>query len=149
MSGINAIALFAEDFRQDVNGTTLLIGIIPDGMLFASFPAVLPKLVAYAKINVPLSFEPRPISVFMRGPGLPEVKIGDFTPEVIKNGQSLAAENEAPFLGLICVSMATPAAISEAGHIVVDMVIDNQITQIGDLFVQQIQQTDAPDFAAS
>lgn len=45
-----AIALFAEDIREESIGTISLLSILPDNVVLSAFPAILPKLHVYIRI---------------------------------------------------------------------------------------------------
>lgn len=136
MTDISAIVLFCDDFRQDVNGTFMLIGVVPDGMMVPAFPATLPKLAIFARLNVPTTFVPRRIQLRLTGPGIADASVGDFSSETIQTGIEHAQQNGAPFLGLMGVLVQSPLSISYEGHLTVKMIIDDQVTVIGDLHIK-------------
>lgn len=133
MNGVNAVAFFCDDFRQDINGSHHLIGIAPDGMVVPAFPAMLPKIAVFARVNLPLTFEVQRIVVRLSGPGMSDVIVGDFSPDTIRNGMEQARQTGTPFVGLIGVVVASPVAVASAGHLKVEMQIGGEVTLIGDL----------------
>ena len=62
----SAVAIFAEDGRDEVGGTLSLIGIMPDNVAVASFPALLPRLHLYIRISYDPTDPPMTVSSGMR-----------------------------------------------------------------------------------
>ena len=52
MRPITAIALFCEDIREEQQGTSTIIGVLPDNLSVGPGPGFLPKLAIYLRIQI-------------------------------------------------------------------------------------------------
>lgn len=50
----DAVTVFAEDVREEKQGTISLIGILPDILAIPNMPSALPKIAIYTRIHVPV-----------------------------------------------------------------------------------------------
>jgi hypothetical protein len=66
---MQAVTLFFETARDEVAGTTTLVGLLPDNIeLEGVGVALLPKLVAFTRINMSVDDTVAPIDVSLRAP---------------------------------------------------------------------------------
>lgn len=65
-AAFSAMALFAEDARDEVAGTISLIGVMPDNILIESFPAMLPRLQVYIRVAYDPADPPHSVSSGLR-----------------------------------------------------------------------------------
>src|SRR5204863_9495434 len=52
MRPITAIALFCEDIREEQQGTSDIVGVLPDNLSVGPGPGFLPKLAIYLRIHL-------------------------------------------------------------------------------------------------
>jgi hypothetical protein len=77
----SAVAIFAEDVREERAGTVSLIGILPDTVVLSAFPAVLPRLNLYIRISYDPNDPPSDVSCGLRINDEPPLLTQDFAAE--------------------------------------------------------------------
>lgn len=65
----SAVAMFAEDLRDEQAGTHSLIGIMPDNIEVQSMPGMMTKLAVYTRINFSPDTMPDRLEVLLRVTG--------------------------------------------------------------------------------
>lgn len=134
-SEINAIAMFCDDFRQDVNGATILIGVLSDTLLVPKFPIMIPKIAAFARIHLPIDYRPRRLIVRMHGPGVPHAPLGEFPPEMVASAIDQAKAAGLSFAGLMAAVIASPLTLMQPTLIKIEMIVGDVTSVIGELNV--------------
>lgn len=74
----SAVAIFAEDARDEPAGTVSLISILPDTVVLSHSPATLPRLILYIRISYDPSDPPDSVSCGLHIDDQPALLTQDF-----------------------------------------------------------------------
>lgn len=80
----SAVAMFAEDVRDEVSGTVSLIGVMPDTVLVDSFPAMLPRLHLYMRVSYDPYDPPTSVSSGLRVNDQTAILAKDFDDDALR-----------------------------------------------------------------
>lgn len=113
----DAITLFAEDVREEVQGTMSLIGVVPDTLAVAGVPSLLPKLAIYTRIHVPIDVEITELAVVAQMLDGVEIAVGDFPADFLAKARDEAVAEGKEFYGLVGHALATPFPVQQLGSV--------------------------------
>lgn len=128
---IHGIALFCDDLREEIGGSTSLVGIAPDNIVVPRIPSKLPKVAIYSRIIIPIDFSPCDISVWLKYPGGREVQIGSFPANDVEEACEAARAEGNLVTGLVAEAQTTSFAINEPGRIFFALRYDDREDLIG------------------
>lgn len=111
----DAVTLFAEDVREETQGTLSLIGILPDTLAVPGVPAALPKLAIYTRVHVPIDIVLESFAVVVRMLDGSEVDVGGFSSDLLTDTRALAQAEGKTFYGLIGHAIASPFPVPSIG----------------------------------
>lgn len=69
---LHANCVFSEDIRQEIAGTSTIVGVLSSTVEVLDFPVTLPKLAVYVRVFVPSHIVADSISVEIRSNANPE-----------------------------------------------------------------------------
>jgi Family of unknown function (DUF6941) len=115
MKGTRAIAVFCEDIREEKSGQDTIIGILPDNMAAAQFPAVAPKLGIYIRVHLDPKSPPNEITVQFKTPWGEVVDVGRADKALIDSAVSQAMEKQLPLAGLVLKALIAPFLMQTVG----------------------------------
>lgn len=117
MSNWNAVGLFCDDVRQEIGGTTTIVGLQPDNMLVPQFPCTLLKLTFVVRIHIPIEIEPRELSARIILTDGKELLLGTFSAQDIDKAREQNRSKNIPTVGFILTAVAGGLNIPVAGLI--------------------------------
>lgn len=132
-SGINAVALFADDSREEVSGKESLIGIYPDSVEVPAIPGAIPKLVIYFRVHIPIEAKFNLISAKLRRPDGEENSLGEVTWENIVEPRQQSIKAGGTMVGLVLKAMISPFVFKEEGRFRAVVDIDGEEVICGSL----------------
>lgn len=145
MNGINVIALFCEDIREERDQVLSVIGILPDNIniepsvsatpsqgvvVVDSAPRHLSKICVYVRINFDPDYEMPDIQMRLVFPDGVNIPVGAIGREVISKAKSQAKERGHPLAGVIGRLVMNKFDFSKSGVVKFEALIGED-THIG------------------
>jgi hypothetical protein len=119
MTRVRAVSAFCEDIREEKTGQDTIIGILPDNMVVPKFPAMVPKMAIYTRIQMDTNNPARPISVTLKTPWNENQSVGSADEKLIATAVAQAAANKLPIAGIVLKAVISPWLLQSAGVITV------------------------------
>jgi hypothetical protein len=117
MLPFTATAFFCEDIRHEQGDTNSLVGIMPDNISGApEYPALLPKLGIYVRINFDPNDDPGSIEMVLVRANGEEQRISKIQRQLIEKTIGEAKRDGNPVAGIITRAIIAPFPITEAGR---------------------------------
>lgn len=132
MNGIQAVALFCEDVRQEAAGTVTLVGLLSDNLAVPAFPGVMPKLAIYIRVHIPVDHKTENIKFFLCD-GDSRNEIGGFDKDFVNKTIAETKAMDNPLSGFILTVLASPYPVSRESRHWVEMQYGKVTTVIGTL----------------
>lgn len=107
MSNVEMTGIFCEDIREEGEGLSTLVEILPDTVALSSFPNVLGSLAFYLRASVYPSFDAVPIRVVLRIPNQQDMLLTTLDADIIRQAQAEAASEELPFGTIVSTAVAS------------------------------------------
>ena len=112
----SAVAMFAEDIRDEVGGTQTIVGIFPDNLAVPSFPGMIPKLAIYTRISFDPGFAPKNVSVAISMDNGTELASDTFAGDLVVQSADETKGKEGPIATLISKTIIGGIAIGGPGR---------------------------------
>lgn len=127
--GVNGIAIFCEDIREEKSGQITLIGILPDNLNLNSLPGLGPKLGIYVRLAFDAkSPRPKEIAARLQTPWSEDrnFEIGHADADLIGASAEASNSSNLPVAGIVMQALISPFPIPTAGQIVVYIKVDGE-----------------------
>lgn len=103
---MQAISIFCQDIRYELNEIVSLMGILPDNVNAVvdtrpGHTSFMQKLVIYTRINLRPDEHVDSLETFLRAGSGDQIGINKVEPEVIETARRQAAEQGSPYAGII------------------------------------------------
>jgi hypothetical protein len=137
ITGVSAVTLFCDSMREEVGGTTSIIGVFPDNVAIEAFPANFPRLAIYTRITVTRDSVPKRIEMALRMPD------GTEQGSIVIEGAPLEGlfidhvGDPSPIGSVFSVIVAAPFLIATPGRILSVVKIGDQELMAGTMFLSQ------------
>ena len=133
MTSFSAIAIFCEDIRQEVAGTSTIVGTLSDNLMVPGFPGALPKLAMYIRAHFSSDFNALDFNIYINGVGEPRTLIAQIDKDVVVNALTTARAAGSPMAGVIASVIASPFNVQKAGRIWLELDYGNETFYLGSL----------------
>lgn len=111
------VGTFCEDIKEEGQGVSTLVKVLPDSVTLSSFPNILGSLAFYLRANVYRSFEARTISVVLRIAGQPDMPLTTLEAGLIRQAQAEAGREGLPFGTIVSTAIASDFPIANPGRV--------------------------------
>lgn len=136
---INAIALFADDIREEVGGKESLVGIYPDNIEVPGIPGALGKIVVYFRIHIPVEAKFELVTAKLRRPDGEEHPLGEVTWEFMAEPRQQSIDAGGSMVGLVLRAVVAPLVFKEEGRFRAIVDIDGEEILCGSLNGKLVQ----------
>lgn len=133
MDRIHAVALFADDIREEKDDRLTLVGVMPDNLKVPGLPGMLPKLAIFIRLNIPVSMDPQDAKVFLTDTSGTRNAVATFESDLVARGLSEAAEQGNNMGGVTMRMSASPFAVAKYGRVILEVEIGDECIQAGSL----------------
>lgn len=130
---IHGIGFFCDDIREEVGGTTTVVGILKDNFAVPSVPGFIPKLGVYARIHIPVACEPTEARLFITIPGQDRTQIGYADISLMEETIAQAKADGSANGGIVMSAVASPLQILAPGHITLECECAGEAVILGSL----------------
>jgi hypothetical protein len=123
---IQVAGFFCEDIREETNGQSSIVGILPDNVRPPPPPPgsppnarlLMPRLGLYARLRIPLegTLKPMPVSLIMANGE--RLHLGELGTDLIEKARRETRANNLPFSGLVFSAVLQGFQIAQPGVIV-------------------------------
>jgi hypothetical protein len=117
MNDISIVALFCDDIREEIGGTTTIVGVLPDNLSVSEIPGIFPKLCVYVRMHLRSDLKPGPIVTRVLTPDGQEVGNSVAEPHMLADVLARAQNSGAPYAGLVMRFFVSPLQITQIGRI--------------------------------
>jgi hypothetical protein len=123
---ITAVALFCEDIREEQQGTSTIVGVLPDNLSVGSGPGFLPKLAIYLRIQIDHAVTVSTIRARIIFSDGRELEMAPFDLGSFEAAKKESIQNSIPYTGLVAKAIISPVSIQESGRIEVIMAVNGE-----------------------
>lgn len=116
---LSATSVFCEDIREEVGGSTTVVGVMPDNLEVPSFPGMIPKLGIYTRLVIDLDASLEDIDLLVRRPSDDDIRIATFSKELIASAVEDAKRLGTPIVGLVSHAIASPFPMNQAERVII------------------------------
>ena len=133
MRPITAIALFCEDIREEQQGTSTIIGVLPDNLSVGPGPGFLPKLAIYLRIQIDHAVNVNTIRARIIFSDGRELDMAPFDLGSVEIAKKESIQNSISYTGLVGKAIIAPVSIQESGKVEVIMTVNDEEFACGTL----------------
>jgi hypothetical protein len=138
MNGINCVALFCDDIRDEVNNTATIVGVMPDNLMVTAIPGALQKLALYVRCHIDVvATIDSPLHIFLQQTDGSRHLLQEIPLEFLNTQKNNTAANGLPFIGLFSRFTFSQFVIPTPGTVSVIVRIGGQETVCGVLKARQ------------
>lgn len=132
---MDAIALFCDSVRPEVEGTETVTGILPDNIVVPRLPVTVPRLSIYYRLHIPVDEYFNKIETSLQVPDGTEHALTDVDMELISRTRDEAADAGSGYFGLILRAQMVPFRLDFEGRYLALLKVDGSPRVCGSLFV--------------
>lgn len=115
---INATTVFCDSYREEVGGSSSVIGIFPETVFLESIPGAMSRVSTYTLIHFDSLDRPEQLEVFLRFPNGSEEARSSISQQQIDDAATPKPEGSTPPIsGLIISASASPFHVIEPGRV--------------------------------